>query len=87
MKKECRSYKGWLEKRQAKGNEIQVCFELNLIDISHYSWWLDSGATIHVSNSLQGFTTKRVPNKDELKVFVGNEVHVKWNSLEQSRLS
>ncbi|CAL2257770.1 unnamed protein product [Prunus armeniaca] len=46
MKKECRRYKRGLEKRQAKGNEVQ------------------------------GFTTKRVPNMDELKVFVGNGVHV-----------
>ncbi|CAL9024211.1 unnamed protein product [Prunus brigantina] len=41
------------------------------------SWTLDDGATIHVSNSLQGFTTKRVPTKDEIKVYVDNGIQVK----------
>lgn len=57
--------------------EISVCFESNLVDISSDSWWLDNGATIHVSNSLEGFTTKRVPTKDEIKVYVGNGIQVK----------
>ncbi|CAL9015427.1 unnamed protein product [Prunus brigantina] len=74
MKKECRRYKRWLDKQKAKGNtdQILVCFESNLVDFSCDSWWLDSGASIHVTNSLQGFIRKRPPSKDEVKVFVGN---------------
>ncbi|CAL2227692.1 unnamed protein product [Prunus armeniaca] len=43
-----------------------------------YKKWLDkqktkdSGASIHVANSLQGFIRRRLPRKDEVKVFVGN---------------
>jgi len=29
-----------------------ACFESNFIDVPSNSWWLDSGATIHVVNSL-----------------------------------
>ncbi|KAI5352348.1 hypothetical protein L3X38_005239 [Prunus dulcis] len=47
-----------------------------MIEVSVDTWWLDSGASIHVANSLQGFITKRPPNKDEVKVFVGNGVKV-----------
>ncbi|CAL9006938.1 unnamed protein product, partial [Prunus brigantina] len=32
----------------------------------------ENGASIHVSNSLQGFIRRRLPRKDEVKVFVGN---------------
>ncbi|CAL2278472.1 unnamed protein product [Prunus armeniaca] len=52
-------------------------------DCRRYKHWLDkqkgkdSGATIHVTNFLQGFKTKRVPNKDDLKVFVGNGERVR----------
>lgn len=77
MKKECRKYKRCLEQKQARGNDISICLESTLVDIFSDSWWLDSGATVHVSNSLQGFTTKRVPTKDEIKVYVGNGIQVK----------
>ncbi|CAL2240016.1 unnamed protein product [Prunus armeniaca] len=30
-----------------------------------------SGASIHVTNSLQGFIKRRLPSKDEVKVFIG----------------
>ncbi|KAI5311940.1 hypothetical protein L3X38_041113 [Prunus dulcis] len=79
MKRACCRYKRWLEKQAKKcGNihEISVCFESNHVDFSHNTWWLDSGATIHVLNTLQGFITKRAPRKDEVKVFVGNGVQV-----------
>ncbi|KAI5319090.1 hypothetical protein L3X38_038798 [Prunus dulcis] len=48
-----------------------------IVEVLSNSWWIDSGATVHVTNSLQGFKTKRVPNKDDLKVFVGNGERVR----------
>ncbi|BFG24650.1 hypothetical protein CerSpe_109240 [Prunus speciosa] len=74
MKKECRRYKKWLDKQKTKGksDQVLVCFESNLVDFTDDSWWLDSGASIHVTNSLQGFIKRRLPSKDEVKVFVGN---------------
>ena len=78
MKRNCDKYKRWLDKQKAKGkNQVHVCFESNAIEISSDSWWLDSGASVHVANSLQGFKTKRLPSKAEMKVFVGNGERVK----------
>ncbi|KAI5354068.1 hypothetical protein L3X38_006963 [Prunus dulcis] len=74
MKKEYIRYKKWLDKQKTKGksDQVLVCFESNLVDFIDDSWWLDSGASIHVTNSLQGFIKRRLPSKDEVKVFVGN---------------
>jgi len=49
-----------------------ACFESNVIDVPPNSWWLDSGATIHVVNSLQGFTSLRKPSDVESKIIMGD---------------
>uniref|UniRef100_A0A2N9EWH4 Integrase catalytic domain-containing protein n=1 Tax=Fagus sylvatica TaxID=28930 RepID=A0A2N9EWH4_FAGSY len=50
-----------------------VCFESNLVDIPLNSWWVDTGASIHVTNSLHGFKSKRRPYDGEVAVYMGNE--------------
>jgi hypothetical protein len=35
-----------------------ACFESNIVDVPYDTWWLDLGATIHVVNSLPGFTAQ-----------------------------
>ena len=79
LKRDCRRYKRWLDKQKGKGKHenVSVIYESNTVEVLSNSWWLDSGATVHVTNSLQGFKTKRVPNKDDLKVFVGNGERVR----------
>ena len=59
-----------------------VCFETSFVDVPSDTWWLDSGASVHITNTLQGFISKRMPNKDEVSVFVGKEEGVRWSSLE-----
>ena len=45
---DCHKLKANLEK---KGNPfVKVCLESNIIDVPTNSWWLDTGATIHVTN-------------------------------------
>ena len=50
-------FKNWLEKKK-KGKIVVVVnlnanmIETNIVDIHANSWWLDIGATIHVTNSL-----------------------------------
>jgi len=51
-----------------------ACFESNVIDVPPNSWWLDSGATIHVVNSLQGFTCLRKLSDVESKIIMGDGV-------------
>ena len=48
----------WFGKKKGKSLikcYIYVCFESNLTEIPSNTWWLDSGATTHISNTMQGF--------------------------------
>ena len=52
VKKDCPKFKKWLEK---KGNLSSiVCYESNMVNVNINTWWIDSGSTIHIANSLQG---------------------------------
>ena len=45
--------------------KVNVCLESNIIDVLSDTWWLDSGATIHVCNSMQVVISKRSPTSLE----------------------
>ena len=50
MNKDCPKFKKWLEN---KGNLSSfVCYESNMINVNINTWWIDSGSTIHITNSL-----------------------------------
>ena len=52
MKKDCSKI---LKKKKKKDNPISfVCYESNMVDVNHNTWWIDFGSTIHISNTLQG---------------------------------
>ena len=36
-----------------------VCYESNFTNVNHNTWWIDSGSTIHFSNTLQGMRNLR----------------------------
>ena len=47
-------------KNMNQGNSLAlVCFEFTLVDIPVHSWWIDSVASIHITNSLQELINKR----------------------------
>ena len=50
MKKDCFKYKLWLDKK-GKSTSL-VGYESNMADVCHNTWWIDSGSTIHISNTL-----------------------------------
>ncbi|XP_074288427.1 uncharacterized protein LOC141613585 [Silene latifolia] len=59
MKIDCIKFKAWLKK---KANfHAFVCYESNMVNVNHNTWWIDSGTIIHVSNTLQdsGFSILR----------------------------
>ena len=50
FKKDCPKYAKWHVK---KGKLLTlVCSEVNLASVPTYTWWVDSGATTHVSMSM-----------------------------------
>ena len=48
FQKECVKRRAWFEKKDE--HNAYVCFESNLTEDSHNTWWIDSGCTTHVSN-------------------------------------
>ena len=61
FQKDCIGLLRWLNK---KGNDIITFVDESLyVDYTTNTWWIDSGATIHVTNSLQGFATKMTLRK------------------------
>ncbi|KAH9657984.1 hypothetical protein KPL70_023305 [Citrus sinensis] len=81
---ECSGFKAWLEK---KGISVAfVGFESNLVDVPSDTWWLDTGATINITNSLHEFRSRREPNEGELIVHMGNGVTAKVESIGVVRL-
>jgi hypothetical protein len=77
-KVDCYEFKSWKDKKNKQGGNLLAffCLESSLIDVPLSSWWFDSGATIHIANSLQGFKSKRRPSEDEKYLYVGNGVQV-----------
>ena len=72
MKNDCPKFKKWLEK---KGNLSSfVCYESNMVNVNINTWWIDSGSTIHISNSLQGMQNLRKLVGSELSILSGNKM-------------
>lgn len=67
---DCLKRKVWFEK---KGKPTTfVCFEFNLVDVLSNTCWIDSGASTHISNTMQGFFTTRNTNSNEAFLYIGN---------------
>ena len=72
MKKDCLKFKKWLEK---KGNLPSfICYESNMVNVNINTWWIDSGFTIHIANSLQGMQNLRKPVGSELSILLDNKM-------------
>jgi hypothetical protein len=58
-----------------KGENIITFINESLyVQYSKSTWWIDSGATVHVANSLQGFRSTRTTQRSERHVKVANGV-------------
>jgi hypothetical protein len=55
-------------------NIITFINEYLYVQYSKSTWWIDSGVTVHVANSLQGFRSTRTTQKNERHVKVANGV-------------
>ena len=75
---DCFKFKTWLEKKKNEHGMLSphVCFQSNLANVPLDSWWLDSGATVHVATSLQGIRNSRKPSKKESKLKVGSDIGI-----------
>ena len=84
FQRDCPKRKAWFEK---KGKlSAFVCFESNLTEVPYNTWWIDSGCTAHISNTMQGFLTTRTTRPNEKFVFMGNRVKVPVEAVGTYRL-
>ena len=85
MTKDCSKLKIHLEK---KGTEIPfVCYESNMVNVCDNTWWIDSSTTIHISNALQGFLSRRMPMKSEQFIYSRNKIRSHVEAVGTCRLA
>nr|XP_009803862.1 PREDICTED: uncharacterized protein LOC104249184 [Nicotiana sylvestris] len=82
--KDCLKRKAWFEKKGIFS--AFVCFESNLVEVPNNTWWLDSGATAHVSTTLQGFLTIQTTNPNKDFFFIGNSMKATTEGIRTYRL-
>ena len=73
-KKDCPEFLKWLLKKGT--DEITFVDESFYVNFSSTTWWIDSGATAHVANSMQGLSMIQREGARRLKVANGVEVNV-----------
>ncbi|RVX10077.1 Retrovirus-related Pol polyprotein from transposon TNT 1-94 [Vitis vinifera] len=84
MKKTCTKYAAWREK---KGTLLNfVCSEINLAVVPTDTWWIDTGATTHISVTMQGCLRSRMPTDGERYIYVGNSNKVAVKAIGLFRL-
>nr|KAJ0189297.1 hypothetical protein LSAT_V11C800450030 [Lactuca sativa] len=84
LKPDCPKYHAW----RVKIGIIRalVCSEVNLVSVPKNTWWIDSGATTHVSVSMQGCLNYRKPNDVERYIYVGDGKQVEVKAVGTFRL-
>ena len=83
-RKDCLKRKAWFEKKGIFN--AFVCFESNLSEVPSNTWWLDSSATTHVSNTMQGFLTFQSTNLNDNFFFMGNLIKAPIEGMGTYRL-
>ena len=85
MKKDCLKYCAWCIK---KGIPLTlVCSEVNLVSVPRYTWWVDSGATAHISISKQGCQSYCQPSDDERFIYMGDDSRIEVQTIGVFKLS
>jgi hypothetical protein len=66
-----------------KQGEDHVTFvdESLFLSYSKSTWWINSGATIHIVNSLQRFHTRRILEREERSIRVANGVEAEVEAI------
>ena len=68
---DCPQFLKWLN-LNSKSDEITSIDESLYLDFSTDTWWIDSGATVHVANSLQRFHMSQTVAKGKRSIRVAN---------------
>ena len=83
-KKQCTNYHVWPANKGTLLNVVR--YEVNLTSVPKHTWWIDSGATTHISVSMQGCLSFQKPNDGERYIFVGDGKKAEVEAIETFRL-
>mgnify|MGYP003362117995 CR=1 FL=1 len=73
--------------RVKKGKLLNfVSSEVNLAIVPTDTWWIDTGATTHISVTMQGCLRSRLPLDGERYIYTGNGKKAKVESIGVFRL-
>jgi len=79
FKKDFPKRKKWFEKKGIY--YVSICFKSNLIEVPNNTWWLDCGATTHVSHVLQGFLSIQPIRGTEKFLYMGNRMKARIEGI------
>ena len=83
-RRDCYGFKAWLEKKGK--TQCLVSYQSYLVDIPENSWWIDTGTSIHITNSLQGYLISKRLSKGERTITLGNGTKVEIKAIDTLRL-
>ena len=63
-----------------------VCFEVNLSFAPMHTWWVDSGATSHISVTIQGCLWSQPPSDVKRFIYVTDDNKVTMEAVRTFRL-
>nr|AAP46197.1 putative gag-pol polyprotein [Oryza sativa Japonica Group] len=81
--RDCEGFWAWLAKKGTNVDIVSNVDELLYVEFSHKSWWIESGATVHVANSLQGFRSHNAKIK-VVRSYRGGEFYGRHTPYGQS---
>ncbi|WVZ23370.1 hypothetical protein V8G54_001914 [Vigna mungo] len=84
FKKDCPKRKSWFKRKGIF--YVFVSFEANIIEVPNNTWWLDFGATTHVSNIMQGFLSTQPIKGTEKYLYMGNIMKAQIEGIGTYRL-
>jgi len=84
VKKDCFRFKEWTKKKGGIEQTL-VCFESNLFDVPSNIWWIDSGSSVQISNSVHGSLHQRVA-RTEGQLFLRNVQQARIEAVGSYRL-
>ena len=70
LKKDCSKYANWRAKKGMSYNFVSS--EVNLALVPSDTWWIDTGATTHISVTMQACHSSRLPIDGERYIYTGN---------------
>jgi hypothetical protein len=76
----------WSTLNKQGEDHVTFIYESLFLSYSKSTWWIDSGATIHIANSLQEFHTRWTLQRGERSIRVANGVKAEVEAIEELSL-